>query len=90
MIPVTTEEVKEAVRQKYGTNFIPLRKCSLCNETIGYYQQEDDKLWFEPSCGCGGGKGRYETFEYLAQHVNMQDNIKGHNYMRRTFGLPEV
>lgn len=89
---VTTEEVRDAIRNKFGTGFIPLRECSICNETIGYYQEvENDRLWFDSSCGCASfGVGHYETFDYLAQLINMQDNIKGHNYMRKRFGLPEV
>lgn len=56
MKAVSVEEIRDAIRKKYGTGFIPLRECSICNETIGYFQEvENDRLWFDSSCGCASG-----------------------------------
>jgi len=85
---VTTEQVKIAVKKKFGNDFIPLRQCSICKEYVGYYpQNNDDILWFDSSCGCCGGGGRYCSHSDIADTINMQSNPEAAKMLMEHFGL---
>ena len=91
-MPVTLEEVKAAIRTKYGTGFIPHHECGICNSMVGYYQQDDKyTLWFDPSCDCsfGGGGGRYTDFSEIVEFINMQTTPTAINHLRALYGLDE-
>jgi hypothetical protein len=88
MTPVTVEELKDAITKKYAKDgFIPFRKCSICNEWYGHYIRSDDVLWFDTSCGCGGGGGRYVDYSHIAELINSQSSTIAHNLLRKQYGL---
>lgn len=85
--PVSGEMVELAV-EKAGASFIPLRECGICRETIGFHVQGKGVLWFDASCGCGGGGGHYEGYAHLAEIVNMQTSPEARNSLRAKLHLP--
>jgi len=49
--------------------FIPLRECSICKSTIGWYNN-GEVAWFDSGCDCASGGGHYDTWEIVEQRYN--------------------
>jgi hypothetical protein len=75
----------EWIKQQVGDrDWLPLRRCSLCNQTIGYII-EHGQLYFVSACGCSSaGSPQPRTFDAIEETLAMQSSDEIRDRMMAT------
>lgn len=86
---VTGEQVRAAVAAA-GISKVDHHDCSICGYMTAYII-EGDNIYFDAGCDCSssGGPPRPETWEHVADWINMQRTPEARNDLRTRFGLPK-
>lgn len=72
--PMSAEELKELVGDR---KWLPLRRCGICDEVIGYAVLIGGEVVFDGSCGCTRlpGSPRPSSWQEIVDNVNRQETL---------------